>query len=115
MRISIRQEDYSAKQYELLTKETSLAFIGEKDSFSLPYPSIVDFVITQDTRGMYYFTMLCDGKLYEGQITEPREIEPFALSLSKKLGGTISIEVKNPEKPYHNKSEKNTGGKMPCV
>ena len=93
MRIVIRREDYSASRYNLVIGGDALSFSGERDAFSLPYRSIMDFVVTRDTRGKPFFTMLCAGK-HEGQITEPEEIEPFTRALTEKLGGTINIEVK---------------------
>lgn len=94
MKVVIRGEDYSVRQYELNAGETVLAFTGVRDSFSFPYEDVRDIVITQDARGKYFFTMICAGKLYEGQITQPQGIEPFARALSKKLGGVIQLEVK---------------------
>lgn len=69
-------------------------FVGKKDAFSLPYGEIKDFCITKDGRGKTYFTMLGVGKMYEGQILDLQEIEPFTSALNAKLGGAIHIEVR---------------------
>ena len=94
MRIVLRREDYSTSRYALDAGDTALAFAGEHDSFELPYRELRDFCITQDPRGRVYFTMLGAGRLYEGQIPQPQEIEPFVAALNARLGGIISIEVK---------------------
>lgn len=94
MKILVRQEDYSAGRYELQVGDSALEFISGDGPFYIPYGDVKDFCITQDGRGKSYFTMLCAGKMYEGQIPDPREGEPFTAALKAKLRGVIHIEVR---------------------
>jgi hypothetical protein len=71
-----------------------LEFVGEDETFSLTYRDIADFCVTHDNRGKTYFTMLCGGRMYEGQVLDAAEVEPFIAELQKKLDGIINIEVK---------------------
>lgn len=71
MKIFIKKENFSVIRYDLQIKEIALDFIGEEDPFSLLYPQIRDFIITQDRHGKFYFTMLAMGQLYEGMILNP--------------------------------------------
>lgn len=94
MQIVIRREDYSAIRYTLGVGDSALTFAAEQGSFRLPYRDLHDFCITQEARGKAYFTAISAGRLYEGQILEPREIKAFVAALNEKLGGVINIEVK---------------------
>lgn len=94
MQILIRREDFSTGCYELRVGDTALEFTGHDDSFSLPYSAVKDFNITRDRRGKAYFTVLCSGRMYEGQILNCGEIETFTSELKSKLNGVVNIEVR---------------------
>lgn len=94
MRILVRNEDFSTKRYELAATNTALELIGGEDAYLFPYSEIKDFCVTNDNRGKSYFTMLCGGRMYEGQIIDTQEIEAFTTALKERLGGSISIEVR---------------------
>lgn len=93
VQILIKKDNFSTVCYDLQVGDTALRFIGKDDSFVLPYPELRDFCITQDRRDKAYFSMQGEGKMYEGQIREPKEIEPFTSALKEMLGGVINIEV----------------------
>jgi|LSQX01.1.fsa_nt_gb hypothetical protein len=94
MKVFVKGEDFSRERYELRLGDTGLEFVGKADGFSLPYAEIKDFCVTQGSRGKVYFTMLCGGRMYEGQIIDKDNVEQFTTELKEKLGGVINIEVK---------------------
>ncbi|MBQ0037208.1 MAG: hypothetical protein KBS74_00890 [Clostridiales bacterium] len=94
MQILIRRDNFSADCYELQIGDAALAFAGKNDSFTLPYSAVKDFSITQDRRGKAYFTTLSSGRMLEGQILEPKEIDSFTAALKERLDGVINIEVR---------------------
>ncbi len=94
MKIIIKRENFSIIHYDLQIKETALDFLGEEDSFSLQYFQIMDFVITQDQHGKFYFTMMAVGRCYEGMILDAQDIKSFATALKEKLSGVINIEIR---------------------
>lgn len=94
MQILIRSDDFSVKHYELVISDTALTLTCKETVLSFPYTEIIDFCVTHDNRGKSYFTMLFNGKLYEGQILNAESVEPFTAALKEKLGGSINIEVK---------------------
>ena len=94
MQILIRHDDFLAKRYVLCAGNAGLEFAEEKDLFIIPYSEIKDFYITQNKRGKVYFTALYSGHMLEGQILDPKEIEPFTALLKEKMTGIISIEVR---------------------
>ncbi|MDD3921765.1 MAG: hypothetical protein PHO41_11395 [Eubacteriales bacterium] len=94
MRILVRKEDFSTKRYELTAGKTALELVGEGSAISFPYSEVRDFCVTHDNRGKSYFTMLCGGRMYEGQIIDVQSVEPFITELKEKLGGSINIEVR---------------------
>lgn len=95
MHILIKQDNFSTDHYELQIGEQALEFRGKDDAFALPYSAVNDFCITQDSHNRTYFTMLSGGRMHEGQILEPKEIEPFIEALKKMLDGVISVEVRS--------------------
>ena len=78
----------------LVIQESALVFTGKENSFIFPYSELNDFNIMQDRRKKAYFTVLCSGRMVEGQILEPKEIDPFVAELKEKMDGTINIEVR---------------------
>lgn len=94
MRILIRRDNFSTGSYQLQVGDMALEFAGTDGTFSLPYPEVGDFCVMQDRRGKAYFTMLSSGRMLEGQILEPGEIDPFTAALKEKLDGVIRIEVR---------------------
>lgn len=94
MHILIKREDFSTRSYVLCVGNSALEFMGEDESFALPYREIRDFCFTQGNRGKTYFTAFCAGRMHEGQVLDATEIEPFTAALKEKLGGVINIEVK---------------------
>lgn len=94
MQILIRHDDFLAKHYVLYAGNAGLEFAEEKDLCIIPYSEIKDFYIAQNKRGKVYFTVLCSDHMLEGQILDPKEIEPFTALLKERLNGIISIEVR---------------------
>lgn len=94
MQILIRHDNFSTERYELQIQESALVFTGKENSFIFPYSELNDFNIMQDRRKKAYFTVLCSGGMVEGQILEPKEIDPFVAELKEKMDGTINIEVR---------------------
>lgn len=94
MQILIRHDNFSTECYELQIQESALVFSGKENSFILPYSEVNDFNITQNRRKKAYFTVLCSGRMVEGQILEPAEIEPFMSAIKERLNGIMQIEVR---------------------
>ena len=94
MQILIRHDNFSTERYELQIQESALVFTEKENSFIFPYSELNDFNIMQDRRKKAYFTVLCSGRMVEGQILEPKEIDPFVAELKEKMDGTINIEVR---------------------
>lgn len=94
MRIAIRREDFSTEHYKLSIGDGVLEFARDAGGFSLPLCEIKDFCVTEDGRGKAYFTTLCGGRMYDGEIFDRDGIKPFTEELKKRLGGVINIEVR---------------------
>ncbi len=94
MRVLVRREDFSTVRYLLKVGETALEFAGRNTQLSLPYTKIKDFYITLDKKKRICFTMICGIRMYEGEILDAEDIEPFTAALKEKLGGIINIEVR---------------------
>lgn len=94
MKILIRHEDFSTSYYELHIADSSINFIGESENFSLPFTEICDFCITFEKYEKSYFTILCSKQIYEGQIIDKSDVEPFLEMLKNKLNGVIHVNVR---------------------
>ena len=94
MQILIRRDNFSTDCYELKVGDAALELLGQEDRLNLPYSEVKDFSITQDRHGKAYFTMISSGRMFEGQILKPKEIDYFTTALKERMDGVINIEVR---------------------
>ncbi len=96
MKIILKLNDYTQKEYSLVCSKTVLDFMGmqREDSFSVPYSEIDDFYVTEDSKGRMCFTTKIQNEMIEGNIVDSSEVKEFTAAIKKKIKGYINIEVR---------------------